>query len=103
MSDNFESNATFVYKLTGAGTQAVDLGTIAPEGCKLLSIEVDADPSPAAAAVMVQFNGGGAAGQVEIAPGGFLTLGSPKPTAAGITALSLVYTTDLCVRVRVLG
>ena len=103
MAGNFESSASFVFKLEGAGEQVVDLGTIAPEGCKLLSIEVDADPSPAAAAVMVQFNGGGVPGQVELAPGGFMTVGSPIPTTAGITSLSLVHTTNLCVRVRILG
>lgn len=103
MSDTFESNAVFTYKLVGAGTQVVDLGTIAPEGCKLLSIEVDADVSPAAAAVMAQFNASGATGQIELSPGGFLTIGSPKPTTLGVTALTLVHTTDVCVRVRILG
>ena len=44
----FESESTAVYKLTGAGTQVVDFGTITPNGAKLISIEVDPDSSPAA-------------------------------------------------------
>ncbi len=103
MADNFESKATFDYKLSGAGTQVVDFGTITPEGAKLVSIEVDADPSLAAQPIMVQINGGGVSGQIEIAPGGFMTIGSPKPTAAGVLSLDIVHTADVCVRVRVLG
>lgn len=103
MQDSFENKATYDYKLTGAGTQVVDFGTLVLAGAKLISVEVDPDASPAAAALMVQFNGGGVGGQVEVAPGGFLSIGNPKPTALGVLSLELVHTTDLCVRVRVLG
>lgn len=102
LSGQFASEASFVLNLVGAGTQVVDFGTITPDGAKLVSIEVDAAPSPAAP-VNVRFNAGDVTGQVEISPGGFLTIGSPLPTAAGLLALSLVHTTDLCVRVRILG
>ena len=100
---NFENEAVFVYKLQGAGTRVVDFGTLVSAGAKLINLEVDPDASPAAAALMVQVNGGGAGGQVEVPPGGFLTIGNPKPTALGVLSLELVHTTDLCVRVRVLG
>ena len=103
LSEYFNNAATFLYELAGAGTQAVDFGTITPLGAKLVSIEVDADPSPAAQPVLIQFNGGGAGGQVEIAPGGFMTIGSPEPTAAGILSMDIVHAADVTVRVRVLG
>jgi hypothetical protein len=103
MAGTFSSKADFEYRLSGAGTQVVDFGTIAPNGAKLISIEVDPDTSPAVAALMVQVNGGGAGGQLEIAPGGFMTVGNPSPTALGILSLELVHTTNLGVRVRVLG
>jgi hypothetical protein len=102
LSGQFESASTFVYKLTGVGSQAVDFGTIFPNGAKLISIEVDADPSPAAQPIVVTFNGS-LTGGVEISPGGFMTVGSPKPTAAGVLSMLITHAADVCVRVRVLG
>ena len=100
---NFESSATFTYNLTGSSTRTVDFGTITPNGAKMVQIEVDTDTSPSAQPVMIQFNGGGTAGQVEVAQGGFISIGSPSPTAGGLLSMDLVHATDAVVRVRLLG
>lgn len=102
MSGTFESEATFVYKLTGAGTQLVDFGTITPNGAKLISVEVDPDSSPAAQPVQIAFNGS-ITGTVEVSPGGFMTIGNPKPDLAGVLQMGIIYAATTCVRVRVLG
>lgn len=102
MSGSFESKASFDYKLSGAGTKTVDFGTIVANGAKLISIEVDPDSSLAAQPVIININGSGTGG-IEIAPGGFLTVGNPKPTASGILSMEIVHAADVCVRVRVLG
>lgn len=86
----FDSENKYTFKLTGSGTQAVDFGTIAVNGAKLIQVEVDPDPSPAAQPVFIQINGE-ADGQLELAPGSFLTYGNSKPTAAGILSLNIVY------------
>ncbi len=102
-SGNFESKTEATYVLTGAGTQSVDFGTITTNGAKAVLVELDADPSPSAAPVNVQFNGGGAPGQLEISPGGHFDYHNPVPTAGGVLSMDIVHTTNACVRVRVLG
>jgi len=89
-----------VMKLTGAGTKVVPFGNIGAPGVKAALIKVD--PDPLAAPVSLQWNGGGAPGQQEVAPGGFLMLGSANPVS-GLTSLSIVYTTAVTVRVLLLG
>lgn len=89
-----------VMKLTGAGTKAIDFGNIGAPGVKAALIKVDADP--VAAPINLQWNGGGAPGEQEIAPGGFFMLGSAVPVS-GLTSLSIVYTTAVTVRVLLLG
>lgn len=101
LSAYFSNSASFLYELSGAGTQDVDFGSITPNGAKMVQIEVDADASPAAQPVQVTFNGG--TDQIEISPGGFLSYGSPSPTAAGILSMSIAHAADVTVRVRVLG
>jgi hypothetical protein len=97
---NFDSKSEKTLQLTGSGTIAVDLGTIISPGTKAIFIEVD--PGTGIAPINVQFNGGGAPGQVEISPGGFLCLASPVPIA-GVTAIDIVHTTQVTVRFRALG
>jgi len=97
------SKAAFDYVLTGAGTQTVDFGTITPNGAKLVKVEVEPDSSPAAAAIFIQWNGEGATGQVEIAPGGFVVVGNPTPTSSGLLSIDIVHTTNTSVKVTAFG
>lgn len=98
-SSAFDSEASAVLNLTGAGTKAVSLGSIASPGIKGLLIKMD--PSSTAAPVLVQVNSS-ATGRLELAPGGFLLYGNPAP-AAGVTDLDIVYTTPCVVRIWALG
>jgi hypothetical protein len=100
-SQNFKTKASGVFNLTGAGTQAVDFGTIPAAGIKALLVEVDPDASGSLAAIILAINGS-ATGKIEVTPGGFLAYFNPAP-AAGITALDLEHTTANCVRVWLLG
>ncbi len=100
VSSSFTGESKFKYELSGSGSQVVDFGTIDTTGAKGILIEVASD---AAAGVMVQFNGGGASGQVEVTPGGHISLGSPTATSSGVLSMTLVHTVDATVRVRLLG
>jgi hypothetical protein len=95
-SSAFGSKIIDGLQLAGSGTFVVNFGTIASPGAKFIAIRVE--PDVAAAPVNLRWNGGGSSGQVEVAPGGFLILASPTPVA-GITALSLVYTTNVTVSI----
>lgn len=86
--------------LVGAGTKSVPFGNLGAPGAKFVLIKVDA--SATAAPVQLRWNGGGALGQQEIAPGGFLLLGSSVPVA-GMTSLDVVFTTNVTVRALVFG
>jgi hypothetical protein len=99
-SSGFDSRSEAEYNFVGAGTKVVDFGTITSPGAKAILIEVD--PNATATPVLVQFNGGGAPGQVEIAPGGFIAYANPVPLT-GITSVSIVYSTNVRVRIRLLG
>jgi hypothetical protein len=84
--------------LTGAGTKVVAFGTVGTPGAKAVLIEYL--PSSAGEPISVKFNGGTDA--LEISPGGFFALGSPTPVD-GIVSLSIAYTSDCQVRVKLLG
>ena len=99
LSGQFDAKVCMELNLVGGGTHVVCFGTIAAPGAKVILIEVDADP--AAAPIHVQ-NNGGAAGQIEIAPGGFIIFGNPAPVA-GSTTMSIVHTTNNKVHIRILG
>lgn len=86
--------------LVSAGTKSVPFGNLGAPGAKLVLIKVDA--SPTAAPIQLRWNGGAALGQQELAPGGFLILGSNVPVA-GMTSLDIVFTTNVTVRVLVFG
>lgn len=100
VSSSYDEKATFDYVLTGSGTQVVDFGSIDTNGAKAIQVEMDASNT---APVMVQINGGGASGQLEISAGGHFGLASPSPTTNGVLAMSLVHTVDSKVKVRILG
>jgi hypothetical protein len=100
LNSSFNSEVKFKYELTGSGSKTIDFGSISTVGAKGILIELAAD---ATAPIMVQINGGGVGGQVELSPGGFWAFGSPNPTVNGVLSMSLVYTAAATVRVRILG
>lgn len=97
---SFESKVEAEYNIPSAGTIDVDFGTLAAPGAKGFLLEVDANST--GLPINVRFNGAGAAGQMEVSPGGHVSYFSPLP-ATGITAISIVSTSPNRVRVRVLG
>ncbi len=94
-SGQFDSKQESDLMLVGAGTHIVDFGTVAT--AKALLIEV---APTSLAPINLNFNGG--SDDVEIAPGGFLAFSSPVPST-GITDVSIDYTMDARVQIRVLG
>jgi hypothetical protein len=98
----FKNEIKFIYNVTGSGSVTVSFGTLTTLGAKVLVIEVDPDSSPAVAPVYVRINGGDALGKWEIAPGGFIAYGNPKPTT-GLLSMVIEYTTTNKIRVRILG
>jgi len=84
--------------LVGAGTKVIAFGTVGTPGAKAVLIEYL--PNSAGEPVLVKFNGG--TDELEISPGGFFALGSPTPVD-GIVSLSIAYTSDCQVRVKLLG
>lgn len=104
VAGTYQHEAGGRFVLTGAGTQVVDFGSLAATGAKAIHIEVEPVAAGGTAApVNIQFNGAGAPGNIEIAQGGHIELANPTPSAAGITAMSIVHTQDACVTVRILG
>ena len=99
-SSTYTQLATSKQDLVSSGSKAVDFGGIASPGAKLVLVKVDA--SSTAAPVMLRWNSGSSSGQQEVAPGGFCVIGSGSPVA-GLTALTIVYTTNVTVRIWVLG
>lgn len=95
ISGQFDALAEFNYVLTGAGTQIVDLGTIAK--AKIILLQVASD---AAAPVTVTVNGG--TDPIEVSAGGVLAYSNPTPVG-GITAMSIAHTNDANVSVKILG
>ena len=102
VTQNFVAKASAILNLVGSGTETVSFGTIVAPGVKAMLIEVDADTSGSLAPVLVEINGGGPVGAIEISPGGFWAYGNPSPVA-GIVSMDIVYTTANCVRVWLLG
>lgn len=84
--------------LTGSGTKVVSFGTVGSPGAKLVLIEYLT--GTAAAPLELAFNSSST--PLELSPGGFLAYGSPTPQA-GITSLTITYTSDCTLRVRLLG
>lgn len=98
-STNYDQFTWSKMDLVGAGTKAVPFGGIIAPGIKMVLIKVDA--SGTAAPINVKVNGS-VTGLVEVSPGGFIVLGSSAP-ATGITSLDIVYTSNVTVRVLLLG
>lgn len=104
---SYSYQGTFTHKieqdlvLTGAGTHVVDFGTLLAGGAKAVLVEVAAaaagdTPAP----INLRFNSG--TDDIEVSQGGFMAFGSPNPTA-GLLAMSVIYTQNAQVKVRVLG
>lgn len=100
-SGQFKSRPADVLNLVGSGSKIVNMGTIAPAGTKLVLIEVDPDSTNTKLPILVVVNGS-ATGKIEVAPGGCMLVHNPKPVA-GITALTIEYTTDNTVRFWLMG
>lgn len=98
MTGQYGSENRQVLDLVGTGTASIPFGTAPSAGLKGLLIKVDANPT--SAPVLVTING--SADPIEISPGGFIAVGSPTP-GAGITSISIAYTTANKVRVWALG
>jgi len=99
VSSQFDSKADFDLQLTGAGTHSVNLGTSIAPGLKALLVKVDASATAAPITLLVN---GAVTGGFEISPGGGIALASPNPVV-GITALDIVHTTAVTVRIWALG
>jgi hypothetical protein len=89
------------FTFTGAGSKSVDFGSLSAVGAKAILITVDKDTSPAFAPVTVTINSG--TDTWEIDQGGFLMYGSTDPTAAGITAMDITYTSAVKMYVWIFG
>ena len=89
------------FTFTGVGSKVVDFGSLVTFGAKAIAITVDADASIAATPVMVAFNG--SVDSIEIAPGGFLMFGSPRPTAAGILGMTITHAASVKMYVWIFG
>jgi len=100
-SGQFRSRPADVLNLTGTGTQVVSVGTVPAAGAKVVLIEVDPDATATKTPVFVKINGS-ATGLIEVSPGGCVLLHNPKPVA-GITAISIIYTSDNTVRFWLMG
>lgn len=100
LASSYDHRAAYRLEFTGSGTKTLDLGTLGPNGAKLLVVSVDQDVSPAALPVSLLINGGD---PIEVSQGGFLVLASPKPTAAGALTLGITHPTTAKLNVWVLG
>lgn len=100
LASAFDGDCSYVLNLLGSATKVIDFGSLAAPGLKGFLLEVD--PSSTAAPINVRVNGGAALGQWEVSPGGFLAYGSPSPVT-GITSMDIVYTTNVTVRLWLLG
>jgi hypothetical protein len=98
MSSTFDSENKQVLNLSGSGTKTIPFGTVGLAGLKGLLIKVDANPN--GQPVLITVNAGTA--PIEVSPGGFIAVGSPSP-AAGITSLSVTWTSAAIVRIWALG
>ena len=98
--DNFESRVDYELNYTGSSTEILSLGTMPAAGAKAIVLELEFGAT--VAPINLRFNGGGSSGQVEVSPGGFFVLASPVP-AIGVTAISIVHTTAVKIRLRILG
>jgi hypothetical protein len=85
-------------KLTGSGSKVVDFGTIGSAGAKLVvvSLETGVGVLP----ITCRFNG--AAGNMEVSPGGFFCVASPLPVA-GVFSMEIFHTANAAAKVWIFG
>jgi len=83
-------------ELVGSGTKVLDLSTVSPSGAKmvLLSFEQGTNNTPIEVDLGTDV--------IELTPGGIFLVHNPNATA-GISGLSVNYTTDGILWARVLG
>jgi len=108
---SFESTVSGRLEFTAATTKVIDLGTVntANGAAKFILITVDADASSAAQPLLVSLNPPtlpATTVPIEVSPGGFLCLASPKPTtgaSGGVLSLSVASAGALKMNYWVLG
>jgi hypothetical protein len=99
-SASYDQLAASIHQLVGTGTKDIDFGSIDTPGAKLVLVKVDAGST--VQPVKLRWNAGGSSGEQEVSPGGFAVIGSAAPVA-GLTALTVVYASNVTLRVWVLG
>jgi len=96
----FTEQTDVVRALTGSGTHAVSLGTVA-NGVKAFQIEVDTDAANPTTPVNIRINA--SSDNIQLTPGGSITYHNPNPASGGVTQISIVYTVACTVRIRALA
>lgn len=97
LAGTYDSILEATLQLSGSATTSVPFGTVGGAGAKVVYIEYDADP--AGLPIQLRINGG--TENHELSPGGVYLHLNPTPVN-GVTALSIVHTTNATVRVRLL-
>ena len=100
----YSHSASFRLSETGTGTKTVDLGSLgtnAGPGAKLVVVAISPDTSQAAQPVLIGFES--TAPSLEVSPGGFVCVASPKPTTAGVLTLKLAWAASFTGYVWVMG
>lgn len=80
------------FERTGTGTGSVDLSNLPTAGAKMIVVQVDPDSSLSALPIQLQINGG--TDNMELAQGGFLAYGNPRPST-GITELTYTFASNV--------
>lgn len=101
VSSSYEHRASYRLDFTGSGTKSLDLGTLGPNGAKLVVITVDPDTSVSAQPVLVSINS--STPGIEVSAGGFIALTSVTPTSAGALTLGITHATSAKMNVLVFG
>ena len=106
----FTHRADYRLEYVGAGSTSLDLGslgTLGGFGAKFILVTIDADSSSAAMPVLVGLGPittpPTTPTPIEVSPGGWLCLASPKPTTAGVLQVTLTWSASFHGYVWVLG
>lgn len=103
LAGNYKAITDMRLTLSGSGTQVVPFASVGSPGAKVVLVEYELPVGAAAqTAQPIQLHLNGGSEDIELSPGGFLIMGNPAP-AVGITSLSLDYSSEATVRVRLMG
>ena len=101
LSAAYDSRTEYRLSFTVSGTKTLDMGTLGPNGAKLLLVTMDASVDPTVQPVLLSLNG--ATPGIEVSPGGFFALGSPQPTTAGVLSITITHASTAAMSVWVFG